>query len=97
MAKHTKITIETDTLLVLRGRTPILAICPECSVEREMIPIHEVGIVSNLTPSEVAAWMQAEDLHRTYAPDGALLLCMNSILKRLQKAPAATHRDVSQP
>jgi hypothetical protein len=97
LSKHTKITIETDTLLVLRGRRPLLAFCPACGVEAEMIPIEEAGIVSNLTASEVEAWMQAEDLHRTHAPDGALLLCLSSMVKRLQKTSGALPTDTSQP
>ena len=45
-----------------------------------------VGVVSNLLPSEVQAWMESEDLHRSQAPDGGLLICLNSLLKRVQKS-----------
>ena len=82
MAKQTKITIETDSLLVLRGRKPLRAWCPQCGAEGEMIPLNEVGIVSNLTLPEVEAWMQGEDLHRARATDGAPLICLSSMLKR---------------
>jgi hypothetical protein len=86
LAKHTKITIQTDSLIVMRGRKPLKAICPECGVETEMIPVSEIGIVSNLPPTEVNAWMQAEGLHRLHAPDGTLLLCLSSMLKRVRGA-----------
>lgn len=97
MAKHTKITIETDTLLVMRGRKPLMAFCPACGVEVEMIPLEETGIVSNLTASEIEAWMQAEDMHRTHALNGALLLCLNSMVRRLHRVSGASHPDTSQP
>ena len=35
MAKQTKITIETDSLLILRGRSSVRAWCPRCAAEVE--------------------------------------------------------------
>ena len=89
MTKQTKITIETDSLLILRGRTPRRAWCRRCNGETEMIPLEGVGVVSNLMPSEVEAWMESEDLHRSQAPDGRQLICLNSLLKRVQKSKTA--------
>jgi hypothetical protein len=85
MAKHTKITIETDSLLVLRGRRSLRAWCPECGAEGEMIRLDEVGVISNLPPPEVKAWIQSEDLHHSEAADGAHMICLNSMLKRVRK------------
>ena len=85
MPKETKITIETDSLLILRGRTLLRAWCPNCGSLVEMIPLDGVGVISNLTPSEVEEWIQTEDLHHATAADGAPLICLNSMLKRIQK------------
>jgi hypothetical protein len=85
MAKQTKITIETESLLVLRGRTPLRAWCPQCAAQTEMIPLEGIGVVSNLAPSEVEAWLECEDIHRSQTHDGAQLICMNSLLKRVQR------------
>lgn len=85
MAKQTKITIETDLLLVLRGRKPLRAWCRECGAEEEMIPLNEVGIVSNLAPAEVGAWMREKGLHQTRTAEGSPLICLNSMLKRTRK------------
>ena len=85
MAKQTKITIETDLLLVLRGRKPLRAWCRECGAEEEMIPLNEVDIVSNMAPAEVGAWMREEGLHHTRTAEGSPLICLNSMLKRMRK------------
>lgn len=85
MSKETKITIETDSLLILRGRASLRAWCPGCGFEAEMIPVDGVGVISNLPSPEVAAWIQSEDLHHTTAADGAPMICLNSMLKRIQK------------
>jgi hypothetical protein len=85
MAKHTRITIETDSLLVLRGRKALRAWCPQCGAEAEMIPLNDVGVVSNLPPVEVQAWMESPDLHHTKTAGGAALICLNSMLKRVRR------------
>jgi hypothetical protein len=90
LAKRTTITVETDSLLVIRGRRLLRAWCPECGAEGEMIPLNEVGVISNLTPPEVEAWIQSEDLHHTTATDGHPLICLNSMLKRVHKPKSSS-------
>jgi hypothetical protein len=87
MAKQTKITIETDSLLVLRGRNTLRAWCPQCAAEGEMIPFNGIQVVSNLTPAEVEIWLESEAIHRSQATDGSKLICLNSLLKRIQRKP----------
>ena len=84
MAKQTRITIETDSLLVLKGRTPLRAWCPQCHSEGEMVPIEGIAVISNLAPSAVEAWIESEELHHSRSADGAPLICLNSLLKRVQ-------------
>lgn len=89
MARETKITIETDSLLVVRGGRSFRAWCPECGAEVEMIPLDGIGVISNLTPVEMEAWILTEDLHHAKAADGAPLICLNSMLKRVHRANEA--------
>ena len=89
MAKQTKITIETDSLLVLQGRSPLRSWCPQCAAEVEMVLIEGVGVISNLAPSEVEAWLESEAIHRSQRADGAQLICLNSLLKRAHKTKTA--------
>jgi hypothetical protein len=46
-------------------------------------------VISNLPASEVEAWIESEDLHHSQAPDGGQLICLNSLLKRVQKSKTA--------
>ena len=48
MAKHTKITIESDSLLILRSGSSQRAWCPRCAAEGDMIALENAGVVSNL-------------------------------------------------
>jgi hypothetical protein len=85
MAKQTKITIETDSLLILRGRSSVRAWCPRCAAEVEMIAMEDVGVISNLDPHALEKWLHSEELHRLQAADGSPLTCLNSLLARVQK------------
>lgn len=89
MAKQTKITIETDSLLVLRGKSSLRGWCPQCSAESEMIPIDGIGVISNLAPADVESWLESDAIHQSQAADGAQLICLNSLLKRVQKTKTA--------
>ena len=55
-----------------------------------MIPLDGVGVISNLAPPELETWIQSEDLHHTKTADGAPLICMNSMLKRVRKAKSSS-------
>ena len=54
-----------------------------------MIPLEGVGVISNLPAPEVKAWIQSVELHRSQTPDGGMLICLNSLLKRVQKIKTA--------
>lgn len=85
MAKQTRITIETDSLLVLRGRSSSRAWCPRCAAEVEMIALENAAVVSNLEPKALEEWFNSGELHRLEAAGGATLTCLNSLLARVQK------------
>jgi hypothetical protein len=84
MAKQTKITIETDSLLILRGRSSARTWCPLCRADVEMIALDNVGVISNLDRSAVEKWLNSRELHRSQAADGSALVCLNSLLARVQ-------------
>ena len=81
MTKRTHITVETNSLLILKGGVSLRAWCRRCGAEAEFIPLDGVGIVSNLPRPEIQAWIESEDLHKSVAADGSLLICFNSLLK----------------
>jgi hypothetical protein len=84
MAKQTTVTIETDSLLILRGRSSTRAWCPRCAAEVEMIPMKDTGVISNLDQPALEEWLSSEELHRSQAADGSALTCLNSLLARVQ-------------
>jgi hypothetical protein len=84
MAKQTKITIETDSLLILRSRNSRREWCPLCAADGEMIALENAGVISNLERPALEEWLNSGNLHRSQAADGSVLICLNSLLARVQ-------------
>ena len=90
MEKQTKITIETDSLLILRDRSFLRAWCDRCADEVEMVALENTGVISNLEKPELEEWLSSGELHRLQAADGSVLICLNSLLARVQKTTKET-------
>ena len=84
MAKQTKVTIETDSLLIVRGGNSTRAWCSQCGAEVEVIALENTGVVSNLERPALEEWLNSVELHRTLTVDGSSLICLNSLLARVQ-------------
>jgi hypothetical protein len=85
MAKRTKITIETDSFLILRRGNSIRAWCPRCAAEAEMVALQRTGMISDPQRPLLEEWLNSEELHRSETADGSLLICLNSLLARVHK------------
>ena len=85
MTRQTRITIETDSVLFLRGRNSARAWCPFCNAESEIVALESIQVVSNLDRGELEQWINSSELHRLQGEDGTHLVCLNSLLARMQK------------
>jgi hypothetical protein len=88
MSKHTKITIETSSLMILRDRNSRRTWCSLCEAEGEVIALEDVGIISNLERSALEEWLNSGELHGPQAADGSMLICLNSLLAYVRKRKA---------
>ena len=84
MAKQTKITIQTDSWLILQRGNSTRAWCPLCAAEREMIALEKIGAISGLQKPLLEGWLNSEDLHRSETANGSLLICLTSLLSRVR-------------
>lgn len=83
MAKQTKVTFETDSLLILSGRNSSRAFCPICGVQVEMVALESVGVITNLDQPALEEWLNSGALHRSRSTDGSEQVCLNSLLARV--------------
>ena len=80
MARQTKITIETDIVLVLKGKATIHAWCERCGTDAEMISLETTAVISNVGGSGLGEWLDSQQVHRSQAADGVQLICVNSLV-----------------
>jgi hypothetical protein len=85
MAKRTTITIETNTLLIVRARTVRRAWCPECGAVAEMVNSAMTAVPPDASQHAVEKWLNSMNLHMAQAADGGTLICLNSLLAQVQK------------
>jgi hypothetical protein len=84
VTKLTRITIETDSLLILHGRTSDRVWCQQCEAEVGAIALENVGVISNLERDALQDWLNSGELHRLQRADGSTLICLNALLARGQ-------------
>jgi hypothetical protein len=84
VTKLTRITIETDSLLILHGRSSDRVWCRHCQAEVGAIALENVGVISNLERIALEEWLNSGKLHRLQMADGSTLICLNGLLARLQ-------------
>lgn len=89
MAKRTTIMIEIDSLLMLRGRSSRRAWCPTCAAEGEVIALETAAVTLNISRFVFEGWLRSGELHRSQAADGSELICLNSLLTRVQSTQAS--------
>lgn len=83
MAKQTRLTFETDSLLIFQAGNSKRVWCPRCGAEVGMIAMQDTGVISNLEKSELEEWFNSGQLHRLQADDGTALICLNSLLAQV--------------
>ena len=80
MKKRTKITIETHRVQIIRRRKQaVQAWCPECSATVPMLTPEEAAALVNVTSRTIYRRVETGELHFTETPEGALLICLNSL------------------
>jgi len=83
MAKQTTITFETNSLLILQSRNSRRAWCPVCAVEAEVIVV-EPSRVPDRQAGAFDQLLNSGEVHRVGASDGSVLICLSSLLNRVQ-------------
>ena len=73
----TRITVETDTFLLVRGAKAAVAWCPHCAAEVDVLTLAAAGHGPSAEPGR---WMAAGRLHLWHTAQGATQICVDSLL-----------------
>jgi excisionase family DNA binding protein len=78
--RRTETRVEIERVVVIRQRRGVgQAWCADCAQPVTMVTAEEAAAVAGVTRRTIYRWVEAEKIHFTETPDGALLVCLNSI------------------
>jgi hypothetical protein len=76
--------IRTESLIVLRSRLLSRMWCPVCAAEVEVVAAPSLRFDSLIPGDVLEAWLQHSDLHQLQGKDGSELICLHSLMARIQ-------------
>ncbi len=78
--RTTRITIQTETLTVVRHAKASLAWCPTCAAEVDVINLAPDRMANRADSAELEQWLNDGKLHLWRLPDSTVQICVNSLL-----------------
>ena len=79
--RTTRITVETDTFLVIRRAKAALAWCPRCRAEVDVITLTPDSFAESATSAQVEHWVANGKLHLWHTTEGVVQICVTSLLQ----------------
>lgn len=80
-AKTTRITVECQTLLVIRRAKAVLAWCPGCDGEVEVIALDSDSLVEPVAAAQIQGWQGTGKLHFWQTAKGPTQICLTSLFR----------------
>ena len=88
VVKTTRITIETESLLVVRRGKTIVTWCPVCCAEAEAMTLEGDSLGEDIPSTLLRDWLAAGKLH-LWSPDGGpAQICLTSLLQCFESEDA---------
>ncbi len=88
--KTTRITVETDTLMVIRRAKAIPAWCPDCRAEVDAIALGSDSLAEAATAAQLQEWLDTGKLHFWQPTDGPAQVCVPSLLQSIESEGVRT-------
>jgi hypothetical protein len=84
MVKTTRITIETESLLVVRRGKTTVTWCPACCADVEVMSLEGDSLGEDIPSSYLNDWLGTGKLHLWRPAEGSAQLCLPSLLQCFQ-------------
>jgi hypothetical protein len=83
VVKTTRITVETETLTIIRRAKAVLAWCPDCRAEVDVITLDNDSLAEPVTVAQIQQWLGTGKLHLWQPAHGLAQICVTSLLNCL--------------
>jgi len=84
MARQTTIKIATESLILLSSSSTRRSWCPICAAEEEMLSLEIARALCSEKSELLEDWLASARVHHARATDGSCLICLRSLVDRLQ-------------
>lgn len=81
LVKTTRITIETESLLIVRRGKTIVTWCPVCCAEAEAMTLEGSSLGDDIPSTLLRDWLAAGKLHLWSADGGPDRICLTSLFR----------------
>ena len=89
--RRMKITVEKERLLVVSQISRVESWCEECKARVRILSPAEAAAVAAVSDRTIFRQIESRRLHFTETSQGAVLICLNSLMK--QSSPDMTDRE----
>lgn len=79
MIRRTRVTIQTERLLMMSSSRSLYSLCEACGDEVRMVTVDQAAALTRVYSREIYREVEAGKLHFTEATQGSLLICLNSL------------------
>lgn len=80
LRKTTRITVETDQVVIIRRRRLTRFWCTQCQREEDFVPVEEVNHLLERHAPPATDPVAPEGLHFARTKDGSTVICVRSLL-----------------
>jgi hypothetical protein len=84
--KRTRITIETEQVLIIRRRSSTRHWCWECGRAVDMVDLEQAGALTGVALRRLRDCARTEKWHLAATADGSPLVCLDSLLAARRKS-----------
>jgi len=82
--KTTRITIETENMLVMRRGKAIVTWCPVCCADVEVMMLEGDSLGEDVPSSYLGDWLRTGKLHLWRPAEGSAQICLPSLLQTFE-------------
>jgi hypothetical protein len=94
--KTTWITVETEKLMIVRRARAVLAWCPDCRAEVDVIRLDNDDLGQPATATQLNEWLGTGKAHFWRPANGPAQICVTSLLRCFESAEFQTARRSNQ-
>jgi hypothetical protein len=79
--KTTRITVETETLIIVRHAKAAMCWCPGCRAEVDVVTLDSDSLIEPATAAQIRQWQATGKLHLSQSANGLIQICVSSLLQ----------------